>query len=107
MITKIFISGFPLATDELALAQLVGPHGTIVTLKMVRNKVTRKSKGYGFIEMESRKDADRVIDALDGQVMGDRELTVRIRVEEAVNPPPRFEKIKPDPIPARRKRPRI
>jgi len=106
MITKIFIGGLTQQTDEMALAQLVGPYGDIVTLKLVRDKLTRKSKGYGFIEMASREAADHAIDALDGKIVNGNELQVNIKIDEPVKPAPTYRKVQPENN-FKKKRPRI
>ncbi|MEZ2336839.1 RNA recognition motif domain-containing protein [Mucilaginibacter sp. RCC_168] len=107
MITKIFIGGFPLATDEMAIAQLVGPYVDVLTLKLVRDKATRKSKGYAFVEVASREAAELAIEALHGKMMGDRELTVSIREEEPVEPAPVYQKLECGNEPVKKKRPRL
>jgi RNA recognition motif-containing protein len=78
---KIFISGYPLNSDEIALVQLVSRFGQVSTIKIVRDKQSKKPKGYAFIEMVSRDAAEEVRNALDGLAMNDKTLTVNI-VEE-------------------------
>ncbi|AMR33538.1 hypothetical protein A0256_19975 [Mucilaginibacter sp. PAMC 26640] len=82
--TKIFLGGFPLEITELSLVQLLSHHGEVATIKIVRNKQTRICKGYAFIETASLKDATQIIKALDGTMLGERELTVRLVVEKPV-----------------------
>jgi RNA recognition motif-containing protein len=106
MITKLFIGGFPLATDEMAIAQLVGPYVDVLTLKIVRDKMTKKSKGYAFVEVASREAAELAVEALHGKLMGDRELTVSIREEEPVKPAPVYKKLERANDPVKKKRPR-
>jgi RNA recognition motif-containing protein len=86
MMVKLFVSGFPLDIEEIELAKLFAPHGDIVTIKLVRDKKTRICKGYGFIEMADEAAAENAIAALDGEPMGDRNLTVKIRPDEPVAP---------------------
>ncbi|QJD97185.1 RNA-binding protein [Mucilaginibacter robiniae] len=90
---KLFVSGFPLEISEIELAMLIAPHGDIATLKIVRDKKTRKCKGYAFVEMLSEEGAVRVSAALYGLEMQGRELTVKISVEQPVKPamPQRFQ----------------
>ncbi|MDB5145933.1 MAG: RNA-binding protein, partial [Mucilaginibacter sp.] len=78
---KLFVGGFPLDMDELKLAELFAPHGDIRTIKLVRDKQTRVCKGYGFIEMADQVSAQNAVWVLNGQAMGDRQLTVSIREE--------------------------
>jgi RNA recognition motif-containing protein len=83
---KIFIGGFPLQTDELAIVQLFAPFGDVSTIKIVRDRATGICKGYAFVEMLELAEAQNAIIALDGTEMGDRELKVNL-VEEKQAPP--------------------
>jgi RNA recognition motif-containing protein len=87
--TKLFIGGFPLDITELALVQLVAPYGDVSTIKIVRDKKTRKCKGYAFIEMAELEGAQNAIEALSGTTFGDRELSLNIVQEKPAAPPKR------------------
>jgi RNA recognition motif-containing protein len=78
---KLFVGGFPLDINEMDLAKLIAPHGTISTIKMIRDRATKKLKGYAFVEMATQTDAEQVIEALHNAELKDRVLTVKI-VEE-------------------------
>lgn len=108
MAVKLFIGGFPLDTDEMALAQLISPHGTIEVMKIVRDKKTRICKGYAFVEMKTADDAVAVMGALDGEPMGDRQLSVKLTDEPAPVTPPtsRYEKVVRPTDLVKKKRPR-
>jgi RNA recognition motif-containing protein len=108
---KLFISGFPLSSTELEIVQLVGPYATVSTIKIVRDKVTKKCKGYAFLEITEQSDAEAAIDALSGTEMGDRELTLNIVEEKPVSAKPQYKKpFSPKPSynsdPQKKKRPR-
>ena len=107
MPVKIFISGYPLDYDELALVQLVSPYGEVSTIKIVRDKQSRKPKGYAFIEMVSRTAAEEVVIALDGLEMKDKPLTVNIVEEKAVAPASGYRKVERPNSPEKKKRPRL
>jgi RNA recognition motif-containing protein len=85
---KLFVSGFPLEITELGLAKLIAPHGNIATIKIVRDKKTRICKGYAFVEMESENGTVQACEALNGTMILDRELTVKISEEKPVVAPP-------------------
>ncbi len=105
---KLFIGGFPLEMDEMGLAQLVSPHGTIEVMKIVRDKKTGICKGYAFIEMATENDAVSVMAALDGEAIGDRKLSVKLAdVPVPVQrPPARYEKVSRPSETIKKKRPR-
>ncbi|MDB5024207.1 MAG: hypothetical protein JWP78_1962 [Mucilaginibacter sp.] len=89
-LTKIFVGGFPLQITEFDLVKHVSPFGNVATIKIVRDKKTRICKGYAFLEIESRKDAQEIIEALHGTIMEGRELKITIVEPEVatVMPPP-------------------
>lgn len=105
--TKLFISGFPLEITELELVQMISPFGEVSTIKIVRDKVTHKCKGYAFIEMINREAAINTIDALDCTSIDGRLLTVRIKEDEPARPAPIYKKVERQGAPAKKKRPRI
>jgi RNA recognition motif-containing protein len=82
--TKLFIGGFPLEMTELEVVQLVAPYADVSTIKLVRDKVTKICKGYGFIEVTDETHALNAISNLDGMEMGDRVLSLNIAPEKAV-----------------------
>jgi RNA recognition motif-containing protein len=107
MITKIFIGGLLPESDEMAIAQMVGPYGDIVTIKVVRDKVSRKSKGFAFVEMANREMAEDVISALNGTALKDKVLEVNI-VKDALAPPKAvYHKLERSGDPVKKKRPRL
>lgn len=71
---------------ELEIVQLIAVHGDVATIKVVRDRATRKCKGYAFVEMVSMDDALNVIDNLNGRTIGDRELTIKLAEEGSAKP---------------------
>jgi RNA recognition motif-containing protein len=83
---KLFVGGFPLEMTEMELAMLIAPHGNIGTIKIVRDRQTKKCKGYAFVEVLTEEDAVKVAAALDGEEMQDRVLTVKVSGEAPAKP---------------------
>ena len=106
-ITKIFVSGYPQETDEMGLAQLVSPYGEVSTVKIVRDKISRKTKGYAFIEMTSREAAENVVIALDSLEIKDKMLTINIVEEKPTSPPSAYKKVERTTNSEKKKRPRL
>lgn len=75
---KLFVGGFPLDIEEIELIKLFNNFTEIKTIKIVRDKVTRKCKGYAFLETTDQAGAEMAINALHGKIMGEKELTVKI-----------------------------
>ena len=83
---KLFVGGFPLNYSELEIVQLLSPFGTVSTIKIVKDKVTKKCKGYAFVEVTDIAGADRMIAELNGFVIGDRVLKINKVDEEPPKP---------------------
>jgi RNA recognition motif-containing protein len=115
---KIFVGGFPLDMQEIDLVKLVMPFGQVSTIKIVRDKKTRICKGYAFLEMRDQEAAEEVINNLDGYLLKDRALSIKIRVEDEINQKPplkstmqdkpaiKYFKIEKSPDSEKKKRPR-
>lgn len=82
---KLFVSGFPAEASELEIVQLFDPFGKVVTIKIVIDKMTKKRKGYAFLEMDEEAAAQTAILELNGAAWGDRELTVNYAAEKTAS----------------------
>jgi RNA recognition motif-containing protein len=85
---KLFVGGFPLEMTELEIVKMIGPHGDVETIKIVRDKKTRICKGYAFLEMKDRTGAENAVIALDGMQLADRVLSVKINDDFVKKTPP-------------------
>lgn len=74
--SKIYVGGLPYSTAEQELADLFGQHGAVTSAKIITDKYTGQSRGFGFVEMASDAEAKAAIDALNGTELGGRTLTV-------------------------------
>jgi RNA recognition motif-containing protein len=74
---QLFIVGLPRDMNESELLELISAYGSVDDLKIIRDKETRQSKGYGFITLSDRSAAERVIQNLNNAMIDDRTLTVR------------------------------
>ena len=74
--SKLYVGGLPYSATEQQLTDLFGAHGTVVSAKIIADKLTGQSRGFGFVEMSSDSEAQAAITALNGSDMGGRSLTV-------------------------------
>jgi RNA recognition motif-containing protein len=74
--SKIYVGGLPYATTEPQLNELFAAHGTVESARVITDKFTGQSRGFGFVEMASTEEAKRAIDALNGTQLEGRTLTV-------------------------------
>ena len=64
MSTKLFVGSLPLSFNNEMLKQTFEIHGTVLTARVMTDRTTRKSRGYGFVEMENSLDAFEAVKAL-------------------------------------------
>jgi RNA recognition motif-containing protein len=74
--SKIYVGGLPYSATEQQLSDLFSPHGAVVSARIITDKFTGQSRGFGFVEMSSDSEAQAAITALNGSEMGGRTLTV-------------------------------
>ncbi len=73
---KLYVGNLSYDVDSSALGELFTPHGTVESSQIITDRDTGQSKGFGFVEMGSDKEAQDAIAALNGQQHGGRALTV-------------------------------
>ena len=76
MAKKLYVGGLSYNTTEATLRQTFAAAGTVETATIIMDKMTNRSKGFGFVEMASDEDAQKAIDQLNGKELDGRTLTV-------------------------------
>jgi RNA recognition motif-containing protein len=74
--SKIYVGGLPYATTDAQLQEIFSAHGTVESARVITDKFTGRSRGFGFVEMSSNEEAQRAIQALNGTDLDGRSLTV-------------------------------
>ena len=77
MAKKLFVGGIPWATTSDDLQQLFSQHGTIATATVITDKMTGRSRGFGFVEFENDAEADAATAALNNSDYNGRTLVVK------------------------------
>jgi RNA recognition motif-containing protein len=76
MSSKIYVGGLPYATTDAQLQEIFSAHGTVESARVITDKFTGRSRGFGFVEMASQDEAQKAIQALNGTDLDGRNLTV-------------------------------
>ena len=76
MSTKLFVGSLPWAVNDDALKATFEQHGTVVSAKVVTDRQTGRSRGFGFVEMENESEASNAIQALNGTELKGRNIIV-------------------------------
>jgi len=83
----IYVGNLAYATTDDGLKAAFAAYGEVTSARVVKDRMTDRSKGFGFVEMPDREQAQAAIDALNGQPLDGRP----IRVNES-QPKPRTER---------------
>ena len=73
---KVYVGSLPYSITEQQLSTLFATHGTVQSAKVITDKYTGQSKGFGFVEMGSDEEAQKAITALNGTQMDGRTIIV-------------------------------
>ena len=83
MSKKLFVGGLPWATTDASLEEAFGRFGEIVQAKVVLDRETGRSRGFGFVTFESEEDAAVAQQEMNGQSIEGRQ----VRVDFAISKP--------------------
>ncbi|HVO39378.1 MAG TPA: RNA-binding protein [Spirochaetia bacterium] len=75
---KLYVGGLAYSVTDDQLHQLFASHGTVESAKVITDKYTDRSRGFGFVEMSTVEEAEKAIQALNGSQHEGRKLTVNI-----------------------------
>lgn len=71
----LYVGNLPWATTEEELVQFFSEHGEVLSARIITDRQTGRSRGFGFVEVEDA-DAERMISAMNGAELAGRVLTV-------------------------------
>ncbi|MCO5936170.1 MULTISPECIES: RNA-binding protein [Mucilaginibacter] len=75
---KVFIGGLPLEVSEAELNAVFGDFGPVKSLRIVKDRETKESRGFGFVEMVNEDEAKEAIRCMNGQSYYGKRITVNI-----------------------------
>lgn len=74
---NIYIGNLSYEVKESDLQKLIEEHGKVISVKLIIDKNSGRSKGFGFIEMENDAEAKAAIQALDGKDFQGRPIAIK------------------------------
>ena len=74
--TKLYVGNLSYSVTEERLQQHFAQHGSVVSARIITDKFSGRSKGFGFVEMDSDEEAERAISALNGTDFEGRNIVV-------------------------------
>ena len=76
MAKKLYVGGLSYNTTETVLKETFAQVGTVESATIIMDKMTGRSKGFGFVEMSSDEEAQKAIETLNGKELDGRNITV-------------------------------
>jgi len=76
MAKKLYFGNLSYDTTGDGLKDACSPFGTVETATVITDKMSGRSKGFGFVEMSSDEEAQKVIEAMDGKELDGRQIKV-------------------------------
>ena len=76
MDSKLFVGNLSFDTTENDLQDTFAAHGSVVQVDIPQDRMTNKPRGFGFVTMSSKQEADAAVNALNGSDLNGRALTV-------------------------------
>lgn len=73
---KLYVGGLPYSFDNAELEKLFSTAGTVVSAKVIIDRDTGRSKGFGFVEMKTDNEAQQAIKQFNGSDQGGKKITV-------------------------------
>lgn len=73
---KLFVGGLNYKTTEEELSEIFSKAGKVISAVVIMDRMTNRSKGFGFVEMENDEDAENAISMFNGQELDGRKVIV-------------------------------
>ena len=73
---KLYVGNLPFSATDESLQEMFAQSGSVTSAKIIMDRDTGRSKGFGFVEMASEQEATDAIQKLNGQSVGGRAITV-------------------------------
>ena len=75
---KLYVGGLSYSVTDEQLQEIFSAHGTVESAKIITDKFTDSSRGFGFVELSTQQEAEKAIEALNGTEHYGRTLTVNM-----------------------------
>ncbi len=75
---KLYVGGLSYSVTDDQLRQLFAGHGTVESAKVITDRESNRSRGFGFVEMSTQEEAEKAIATLNGTQLDGRSLTVNL-----------------------------
>jgi len=84
MSKKLFVGNLPFDVNDADLATVLAVAGKVTRANVIINKKSGRSKGYGFVEMETEEMAQEAVKKFEGAPLNERSITVQLATPKQV-----------------------
>ena len=74
MAKNIYVGNLPFSTTDDDLTALFAPYGSVSSARVIKDRITERSRGFGFVEMDNDDEADKAIAEVNGKEIDGRPL---------------------------------
>jgi RNA recognition motif-containing protein len=74
--TKLFVGSLPWSVNDKTLQETFEAHGAVISAKIITDRETGRSRGFGFVEMTNPTDAEKAIRSLNNSELDGRNIVV-------------------------------
>lgn len=78
MPVQIYVGNLTYSMTEDSLRELFAPFGEVTSVKIIKDRLTDRSRGFGFVEMENKDEAESAIQKIDGTEVEGRNMKVNL-----------------------------
>ena len=78
MSVQIYVGNIAYTMSEDGLSDLFAQHGEVVSAKIITDRISGKSRGFGFVEMNDKEEAEKAIEKLNGSEIEGRNIRVNL-----------------------------
>ena len=78
MAVQIYVGNLSYSMTEDSLRELFAPFGEVISAKVIKDRLTDRSRGFGFVEMENKDEAESAIQKIDGTEVDGRNLKINL-----------------------------
>ena len=83
---KLFVGSLPFEVSEGELKELFNSYGDLISVKLITDRETGRSRGFGFVEVSSEDEGERAIKELNGSNLKGRNIVVKLAHERSERP---------------------
>lgn len=80
---SLFVAGLDFAITDDGLKEIFAPFGTVESAKVITDKYSGQSRGFGFVDMSSQAEAEACISNLNETTVKNRQIVVKIKEDKA------------------------